>query len=192
MKQETEREKFEAWCVKRNPNATGLFERHGKIYLREAVRAAWEAWQAALEAKQAEPECLTCNGHGAVGNAINGDLCPDCTLPRMAREAKQAEVQMPRPIGVLHVFEPHEGSGVVCAEASTNADHLPHGWHNLYTEQQVRAMLCCTAPARKPLTELEIDAAVYGLGHGQPTYRQVARAIEHAHGITGGKDGQQT
>lgn len=52
-----------------------------------------------------------------------------------------ATVQMPEPVGVLRVFEPHECAGVVCTEATINATNLSHGWHTLYTEHQVRQLL---------------------------------------------------
>ena len=40
-------------------------------------------------------------------------------------------------------------------------------------------------PQRKPLTDEEIDNAVWHLGFGQLSLREVARAIEAAHGIKG-------
>lgn len=49
------REAFEAWCSKRNPNVADLFARNGTIYLREAVRAAWEGFQAGRAALAATP-----------------------------------------------------------------------------------------------------------------------------------------
>lgn len=52
-----------------------------------------------------------------------------------------APVQMPEPVGVLRVFEPHECAGVVCTEATINATNLSHGWYTLYTEHQVRQLL---------------------------------------------------
>ena len=41
-------------------------------------------------------------------------------------------------------------------------------------------------PQRKPLTDEEIDNAVWHLGFGQLSPQEVARAIEAAHGIKGG------
>ena len=45
-----------------------------------------------------------------------------------------------------------------------------------------------TPPQRKPLTHEEIDNAVWHLGFGQLSPREVARAIEEAHGIRGKHD----
>ena len=40
----------------------------------------------------AAPECLTCNDHGAVGNILTAEPCPDCTRWNVqpARATQQA------------------------------------------------------------------------------------------------------
>lgn len=43
----------------------------------------------ALRAKQPAPECLTCSGHGAVGNILTAEPCPDCTPPAHSAPAAQ-------------------------------------------------------------------------------------------------------
>lgn len=58
-----------------------------------------------------------------------------------ARSAPAAPVELPEPIGVVRVFEPHEGVGKICSEASTDITRLPIGRSLLYTEQQVRELL---------------------------------------------------
>lgn len=47
---------------------------------------------AAPRPPEAAPDCLTCNDHGAVGNILNAEPCPDCTPA-----AEAAPVQMPEP-----------------------------------------------------------------------------------------------
>jgi hypothetical protein len=84
---------------------------------------------------------------------------------------------------------------------------LPVGKHRLYTQEYVyttppAAQPCPTCEAlartvmmdqtahdtqRQPLTDEQIDAVCAPLGFAQMSPREVARAIEAAHGITGEK-----
>ena len=45
----------------------------------------------------AAPECLTCSDHGAVGNILTAEPCPDCTRwnvqPALATQPAQAQAQ---------------------------------------------------------------------------------------------------
>ena len=68
-----------------------------------------------------------------------------------------APVELPEPIGVVRVFEPHEGAGKICSEASTDITRLPIGRSLLYTEQQVRELLAA-APSL-PQGWLPIESA---------------------------------
>lgn len=95
-------------------------------------------------------------------------------------------VQLPEPVGVLRVFdEPHEGAGVACTEATINATNLSHGWHTLYTEQQVRQLLA--AQERKPLTDEQVDdlhgEANRGFDIERDAYFKAFRDAERAHNI---------
>ena len=74
-----------------------------------------------------------------------------------------APVELPDPIGVVRVFEPHEGAGKICSEASTDITRLPIGRSLLYTEQQVRELLAaarrgCEAAENLPETRMDTGA----------------------------------
>lgn len=105
---------------------------------------------AAPQPPEAAPDCLTCNDHGAVGNILNAEPCPDCTPA-----AEAAPVQMPEPDSYKHVLDTTEGIAgnqpeVKRTDGQENPfgivgvdyDKLfPHSIEKLYTEQQVRKLL---------------------------------------------------
>ena len=55
----------------------------------------------------ASPECLTCSDHGAVGNILTAEPCPDCTR----LNAQPAPAQAGEPFGYFHQLLNHEGKG---------------------------------------------------------------------------------
>lgn len=82
---------------------------------------------AAPQPPEAAPDCLTCNDHGAVGNILNAEPCPDCTMKRGTGcsvsngETKTAPVELPE-YGI---------------DTANHAGIRVRG----YTEQQVRELL---------------------------------------------------
>ena len=44
-------------------------------------------------APQAQADCLTCNDHGAVGNILTVEPCPDCTVPAIKAQADARDAE---------------------------------------------------------------------------------------------------
>ena len=116
--------------------------------------------------------------------AIKEALANDA-LDKMAENERELGIQMqPEPEAVAwaealfneikHGDEDHQRwlHEKLISWALRNHLPKPEGW-GLYT----------SPPKRKPLTDEEIDNAVWHLGFGQLSPREVARAIEAAHSI---------
>ena len=56
-----------------------------KVYTEQQVRAMLATgWH------HRKPNCITCNDHGAVGNILTAEPCPDCTPPKVQADARDA------------------------------------------------------------------------------------------------------
>lgn len=79
----------------------------------------------------------------------------------------------------------------LCFQSRDQTTQISIGWtaKELMAFAKTLAYICTTPPAaqRKPLTDEQIDAVCAPLGFAQLSPREVARAIEAAHGITGEK-----
>lgn len=99
---------------------------------------------AAPQPPEVVPDCLTCNDHGAVGNILNAEPCPDCTIKRGTGcsvsngETNAAPVQLPEPQAEIEVRSMKTYLDLSIHEWR---DTLPDGAYNIYTEQQVRELL---------------------------------------------------
>ena len=56
----------------------------------ERLDVEWQPLYTRPAPAQAEPACETCSGHGAVGNILNAEPCPDCT-PKAEQPAASVE-----------------------------------------------------------------------------------------------------
>jgi hypothetical protein len=85
-----------------------------------------------------EAECMTCSGHGAVGNILNAEPCPDCTQRGQLAEA--APVQLPEPEFYAD-DRGYEVSAEWLASDGVTSDYRAVYIDPRYTEQQVRQLL---------------------------------------------------
>lgn len=112
--------------------------------LQVMYRRAADALAAAPQPPEAAPDCLTCNDHGAVGNILNAEPCPDCTIKRGTGcsvsngETNAAPVQLPEPQAEIEVRSMKTYLDLSIHEWR---DTLPDGTYKIYTEQQVRDLL---------------------------------------------------
>lgn len=110
----------------------GNYHSFDLLCLRQERDALAEALAAAPQPPEAAPDCLTCNDHGAVGNIMNAEPCPDCTMKRGTGcsvsngETHAAPVVLPEPYDYVE-----------WRERGFSKTHKTA----LYTEQQVRELL---------------------------------------------------
>ena len=98
------------------------------------------------------PECLTCSDHGAVGNTLTAEPCPDCTPTPQAADTGAAQGA-----SITAGMEPAatvRTLGVVGVKFSGWTDYgcsLPDGT-KLYTEAQLQAQIAA-APQPSPTAQ---------------------------------------
>lgn len=118
--------------------------------VKAVLRAEYQDMLAAAPQPPEQIQPLCCDGRARCSRCSSQpkhapELAPQPPESNSAEfdgiKTEATPVQLPEPVGVLRVFEPHEGAGVVCTEATINATNLSHGWHTLYTDHQVRQML---------------------------------------------------
>ena len=59
----------------------------------------------------ATPECLTCSDHGAVGNILTAEPCPDCTRWNVQPAPATQQAGAGEPFGYFHQLLNHDGKG---------------------------------------------------------------------------------
>lgn len=129
---------------------------------------------AAPQPPEAAPDCLTCNDHGAVGNILNAEPCPDCTPPN----SLAAPVQMPEPVAHLWQHGETGRTRVVMPDAITDCDAQWQLVGGLHTEQQVRQLL---ADQQFKLDELAMltRMVVHAFSKVAPDNKTAAKAVDY-------------
>lgn len=149
----------------------------------------------------ATPECLTCSDHGAVGNILTAEPCPDCTrlnaqpapATQQALEESDAMVLAGEPFGYFHQLLNHEGkgNGVWLGAAERKVVEQAHTPGE--TSEEIVALYTTPQPTHAqagavPLTDEQIEALPMWkrfVGLWPETRREIVRTIEHHHGIKG-------
>ena len=139
----------------------------------------------------ATPECRTCSDHGAVGNILTAEPCPDCTRWNVqpAPATQQAGER-------VYAFR-RKGLDDFCTCEEARYEELSNKPHLFETR------IFYTAPqpvAREPLTPERVKEIVRGAGYDQCGIPDTERAAfinglrhgEQAHGIKGGQHGNDT
>ena len=151
--------------------------------LREAAQQALEALSCSGEPDDPGHRCGACDDYvdrnGLVRSALRAALAEEA-LQVMADNASglglsYEPVQEP----VAWMVYTLDGKSVCVTDSPADFTDQ-HKALPLYTHP-----VDDTAPQRKPLTDEEIDAVCAPLGFAQLSPREVARAIERAHGIGG-------
>lgn len=114
-----------------------------------------------------QPHCLTCNDHGAVGNILTAEPCPDCTVPAIKAQAEARDAWPKHGDLVRYASgstalalhgEPHAGGwhGVQCM-----------GGHTFYTktqkpsaEDRVMWVKCAVRYRGRTMDEARIEAGL--------------------------------
>lgn len=125
------------------------------------AQLAWEILQAAhrvpVVPERATPEMIEAARdlhayQGAENTSAVIDALAQLAVPNLCIENLAAPVQLPEPVGVLHVFtakaENGEATMAVLRINDANAEKQPLGYHNVVTEQQVRQLLATQAATK--------------------------------------------
>ena len=123
---------------------------------------------------------MTCSGHGAVGNVINAELCPDCTPRNHLSDA--APVQLPESIS--KVLEDCRARAIDYATCPSPYNHTRMDTAFQHLVHQVNQILATLSPAPPPPEAIQksvqalVDAAILEGGSPPPSQEAAMQATE--------------